>query len=337
MAELIIRKMSEYVSEPIEWLWEPYIPSGTITLIQGDGGEGKTTISAAIAAAVTLGVGLPGKGIAIPRSNVVMQNTEDSYTKKIRPQLERFGADLDRIHVIDADEHELSFMDERIEDTIILTDARVVILDPIQSFFGGKNMNSTGDVRPIMKHLHKMAERHNCTILLVGHFRKQGGASQYRGLGSIDIFNAARSVLTVGHTQEGEFIRAMVHNKSNLAPHGASQSFDFTDGFTWRGECDVTIEELMGKKKRGSSSGNQSNAQSADQSESQSDKARRLIQTALADGPVLSDDMEQMADDEGISYKTFKRVKGELGVTSVKRGDQWYWIYPIEVAYEVCP
>jgi hypothetical protein len=68
--------------------------------------EGKTTISAAVAAAVTTGTGLPGKDIAIPRSNVIMQNSEDSYTKSIRPKLEMFGADLDMVHVIDTDEHE---------------------------------------------------------------------------------------------------------------------------------------------------------------------------------------------------------------------------------------
>jgi hypothetical protein len=176
----------------------------------------------------------------------------------------------------------------------------------------------------------QMAEKYKCAVLIVGHFRKQGGASQYRGLGSIDIFNAARSVLTVGHTQEGELIRAMVHNKSNLAPHGKSQSFDFdpVSGFVWRGECDVTIEELMGKKK---------NRPPAAQSEGQFAKARRLIETELASGPVLAVDMEQMAEDAGISFKTFKRAKDALGVTSFRRDGKWYWTLPIDVEYEVCP
>ena len=131
MAELIIRKMSEYITEPIEWLWEPYIPSGTITLIQGDGGEGKTTISEAVAAAVTTSAGLPGKDIAIPRSNVIMQNAEDSHTKSIRPKLEMFGADLDKIYVIDEGEQELSFTDERIEQTIIQINARGIVCHAI--------------------------------------------------------------------------------------------------------------------------------------------------------------------------------------------------------------
>jgi hypothetical protein len=124
----------------------------------------------------------------------------------------------------------------------------------------------------------------------------------------------------------------MVHNKSNLAPHGKSQSFDFTNGFTWQGECDVTVEELMGKKKRKPPA-----ESSSSQSDGQFAKARRLIETELAAGPVLVVDMEQMAEDAGISFKTFKRAKDALGVTSFRRDGKWYWTLPIEVDYEVCP
>ena len=118
MTELKLIKMSDIQPEPVEWLWEPYIPRGAITLIQGDGGEGKTTVSLAIAAAVSTGTPLPGQvpftratfgspNIAI-QADVVIQNAEDSYTKTIKPKLELFGADCDLIHVIDEDEKELT-------------------------------------------------------------------------------------------------------------------------------------------------------------------------------------------------------------------------------------
>ena len=189
MAELIIKRMSDIQPEPVEWLWEPYIPRGRIVLLQGDGSMGKTTISMAIAAAITRGESLPGEyggGLSAPAC-VIVQNAEDSYTQTIRPRLEHFGADCDKIYVIDDDEEALSFSDERIEQTIIQKNARLCIIDPVQGFFRGANMNSAGSVRPLMKHLGKVAERHNCTILLVGHLKKQGGRASYRGLGSIDI------------------------------------------------------------------------------------------------------------------------------------------------------
>ena len=37
MAELKIIRMSDIRPQPVDWLWEPYIPYGAITLIQGDG------------------------------------------------------------------------------------------------------------------------------------------------------------------------------------------------------------------------------------------------------------------------------------------------------------
>ena len=42
MAELEIVRLSEIQSKEVEWLWYPYIPSGKLTIIQGDPGCGKT-------------------------------------------------------------------------------------------------------------------------------------------------------------------------------------------------------------------------------------------------------------------------------------------------------
>ena len=241
-----------------------------------------------------------------------------SYT--IVPRLAQFGADIDRVHFINEDERELSLADDRIEKIIIRTGAKLFVLDPIQTYLGGANMNSANGVRPLMKQLGAVAARTECAILLVGHLGKKGGKAQYRGLGSVDIPAAARSVFTVGRIDVDDNMRAIVHNKSNLSPPGASLAFglDPAGGFTWLGEYDITIDELLSGKKK---------------PETQFAKARRLIETALAKGPVFSADMMQMAEEQGISAKTLNRAKDALGVISAKRGVQWYWELPIEVSY----
>jgi hypothetical protein len=58
-------------------------------------------------------------------------------------------------------------------------------------------MHSVNGMRPLMKHLGEVAERTKCAIVLVSHLNKNGGV-KYRNLGSVDIYTAARSVLTVG-------------------------------------------------------------------------------------------------------------------------------------------
>ena len=320
MAELKTTKMSDIQAEPVQWLWEPFIPLNSITLIQGDGGTGKTSMALAVAAAVTTGAALPGgTGNAAPAA-VIVQNAEDSYSKTIKPRLEMLGADCGMIEVISEDEQELSFADERIEQAIIKTSAKLVVLDPVQAYFCGANMNSANSVRPIMKQLGKVAERNNCAILIVGHLQKKGGRSQYRGLGSIDIYAAARSVMTVGFTGMDD-MRAVVHNKSNLAPPGAPLAFGFdpVNGFIWLGDCDVTIDELLNSVKKAP--------------KDQLSKACNLIKATLMYGSVPAVEIMLSAEAQGISEKTLKRAKSALGVISVKRGGKWFWEMPIEVEY----
>lgn len=322
MAEPRIITMRDVQPEPVQWLWKPYIPLGKITVLQGDGGDGKTTTATAIAAAISRGEALPGNCDGAEPAHVIVQNTEDGLSDTIVPRLAQFGADTGRVHFIDEDECELSLVDERIEKTIIRTGAKLCVLDPIQAYLGGANMNSANGVRPLMKQLGAVAARTECAMLLVGHLSKKGGRAQYRGLGSVDIPAAARSVLTVGRIDVDDNMRAIVHNKSNLSAPGASLAFglDPAGGFTWLGEYDITIDELLNGKKK---------------PESQFARARRLIETALANGPVLSADMMQMAEEQGISPKTLNRAKDALGVISVKRGERWYWELPIEVEYSV--
>jgi len=121
--------MRDVKPEPVEWLWEPYIPYGKIALIQGDPGDGKTTTAMAIAAAVSSGDALPG-GYSTTPADVIVQNAEDGLNDTIVPRLTRFGADVDRVHFIDEDEMALTLSDERIEQSIIEKSAKLCILRP---------------------------------------------------------------------------------------------------------------------------------------------------------------------------------------------------------------
>jgi len=328
--ELKIITMRDVKPEPVEWIWKPYLPAGKISIVQGDPRSGKTTVALSIAAAVTKGTPLPsslaeydiGCGVTLP-ADVIVQNAEDGLTDTIIPRLIQCGADEGMVHIIDEDERALTLSDERIERSIVKKGAKLVILDPIQAYLGKANMNSANGIRPLMKRLGDVAARTGCAMLLVGHMNKGGGKSQYRSLGSVDIYAAARSVLTVGKLGTDDEARAVVHNKSNLSATGASQAFGFdpVSGFRWLGACDAVVDDVMNSKPK---------------QESQFTKAQRLIEAALAHGAVPAIDMERLADEHGISYKTFKRAKEVLGVISYQHGRLWYWVLPIEVVYEDC-
>lgn len=57
--ELKLIHMEDVVSKEVEWLWYPYIPYGKITIVEGDPGEGKTTLVLKLAAALSRGLPLP--------------------------------------------------------------------------------------------------------------------------------------------------------------------------------------------------------------------------------------------------------------------------------------
>ena len=201
--------MEQVEVEKIDWLLYPFIPFGKVTIVQGDPGEGKTTMVLQIIAKLTKGEGvLPvdentetkEKITATEPVNVIYQTAEDGLGDTIKPRLLAAGADCSRVLVIDDNEQALTMMDARLEEAIIQTKARLVVLDPIQGFLGADvDMHRANEIRPLMKRMAVLAEKHHCAIVLIGHMNKNSnGKSPYRGLGSIDFQAAARSVLIVG-------------------------------------------------------------------------------------------------------------------------------------------
>ena len=175
----------------MQWLWGTYIPFRKLTIIQGDPGEGKTTLALRLAAACSTGNALPGMEPMEP-FNVIYQSAEDGMGDTIKPRLMDAGADLDRVLSIVEDKKQLSLLDERIEKAIREHNARLMILDPIQGYIGSQvDMNRANEIRTVLKSVASVAERTGCAIVLIGHLNKASGSSSaYRGLGSID-FRAA--------------------------------------------------------------------------------------------------------------------------------------------------
>ena len=298
-----IIRMSDVELTPVEWLWKPYLPFGKLSVLQGNPGEGKTYFAMHLAAACTNGKLLPNMERMEP-FNVIYQTAEDGLGDTVKPRLIEAGADLDRELVIDDSEVQLTLSDERIEKAIVENNARLVIIDPIQAYLGADvDMNRANEVRPIFMRLGQVAQRTGCAILLIGHLNKAAGMqSLQRGLGSIDIAAAVRSVMFIGKLKHDPTMRILTHEKSSLAPPGASLAFSLGDegGFRWVGEYDITADEML--------SGIEP------QRETKTQQAKDLICTLLAGGKqVLSEDIDKAALERGIPGRTVRDAKRELG------------------------
>ena len=298
-----IIRMSDVELTPVDWLWKPYLPFGKLSVLQGNPGEGKTYFAMHLAAACTNGKLLPNMERMEP-FNVIYQTAEDGLGDTVKPRLIEAGADLDRVLVIDDSDVQLTLSDERIEKAIIENNARLVIIDPIQAYLGADvDMNRANEVRPIFMRLGQVAQRTGCAILLIGHLNKAAGMqSLQRGLGSIDIAAAVRSVMFIGKLKHDPTMRILTHEKSSLAPPGVSLAFSLGNegGFRWVGEYDITADEML--------SGIEP------QRETKTQQAKDLICTLLAGGKqVLSEDIDKAALERGIPGRTVRDAKRELG------------------------
>ena len=307
-------KMSEIQSQEVSWLWFPFIPYGKLTIIQGDPGDGKTTLVLNIAAWLSKGEGLDNEMKLSEPVNVIYQSAEDGLADTVKPRLELAGADCERILVIDEKEKSLSMVDERLEKAIVRTKARMLILDPIQAYLGGgMDMNRANEARDMTKKLGALAEKYQCAIILIGHMNKAAGnKAAYRGMGSIDFFAVARSVLLVGRVEGEPNIRAVVQIKNNLAAFGHPKAFALSeDGFQWLGDYEITADEVLGGI-----------APKANKME----QAKRLLrELALTTDAIQSNEIFDMADEKGISKRTLENAKRELGIRARKINNSWYW------------
>lgn len=312
--ELKIIKMSDIQSEEVEWLWYPFIPYGKLTIIQGDPGDGKTTLALNIASKLSKGEMLDQEMKITEPLNIIYQTAEDGLADTVKPRLELAGADCERILVIDESNQALSMSDERLEEAIKITGAKLLILDPIQAYLGaGTDMNRANEARDMTKKLGAMAEKYKCAILLIGHMNKAAGIkASYRGIGSIDFFAVARSVLLVGRIQGEENLRAIVQIKNNLAPFGNTKAFELAEtGFVWLGNYDISADEVLAGVVP---------------------KANKLVQAKkllleLAEGnkTMPSKEIFEIAEEEKISKRTLENAKKDLNIYARKINNTWFW------------
>lgn len=165
--ELQLIKLSEIQSQEVSWLWFPFIPYGKLTIIQGDPGDGKTTFILNIAAKLSKGEGIDSDMNLTEPLNVIYQSAEDGLSDTVKPRLEQAGADCENILVIDESIKSLSTIDERLEEAVTRTKARLLILDPIQAYLGGgMDMNRANEARDMTKRLAALAEKYQCAIVL---------------------------------------------------------------------------------------------------------------------------------------------------------------------------
>lgn len=315
------RKTYDYYSSveksPVEWMWYPYIPYGKLTLLEGDPGEGKSSFMLGVAALLSMGLDMPDGFHTPAPQNILYQCSEDDISDTIKPRLLAANADCSRVAYIIDDDGSLNMEDSRIERTVKATGARLLILDPLQSFLPQNgDLGNAGRIRSVLGHLSLIAAKHHCAVILIGHMNKTSGSKNlYRGLGSIDIAAICRSVMMITHDDEDEEVRYMHHVKSSLAPKGCAIRFDFGDNgqVRWLGKSHVPFPDME--------------STSSDK-DTKCNKAIRDLERLLRKEIMPSKEIMKVMMGRGYGERTIGEAKRRLGVLSLKEDSIWYWKLP---------
>lgn len=310
--EMPVKFYSAIQETSIDWLWYPYIPYGKLTLLQGDPGDGKSTFMINLAACLTTGSSLPDGSLIDGIQTVIYQCAEDNSADTIKPRLMAAGADCSKIAFIDDPDGELTLSDSRLEQAIRNLSARLLILDPLQSFIPQDvDMQSAAKMRAVMRKLAKLAERYQCAIVMIGHMNKnEGGKKLYRGLGSIDIAAIARSVLLITRNTTDPELRYMYPLKSSLAPEGDAIAFrlDRENGFQWIGKCKKYDSEDQERHPAGKLA-----------------VTKVVLESLLRDVDLPSAEIMKILLEKGISERTVRSASKELGIDAYRADGKWMW------------
>jgi putative DNA primase/helicase len=327
----LVERMSDLKMTSIEWLWEARFALGKLSLIIGDPGLGKTTITAALISCVSRGERFPDG--RIPKiGSIIWLSAEDNPEDTLLPMIARHGGDRSKIYVLRAIKHsngsEEYFSLEnnlpQLEEAIKrIGDVVMVVIDPIAAYLGSKDSYKDAEIRGLLGPLALLADRTHVAVLAIMHLTKNSQAQAlYRAPGSIAFVAAARAVFAIGKDPDDENRRILAHVKNNLAAPPPSLAFEIVDGVVvWDTEpVNVTVDAML-------------SAPASAEERSERQDAAEFVQELLAGGSMASNDVMKAAKGNGFSDATIRRAKKKLNVDAVHVGKpgekgRWYWQLP---------
>lgn len=204
--------LADRAAPPRQWLIEGIIPAHTVTLLNGDGGTGKSLVALQLAWAVA--TDSPWLGMSAAPGTALFLTAEDS-ADEVHRRLEvvsretaiaLHGANRLNLVSLAACDALLAVPDMRagalrptlryaqVEAAITAMKPRLVVLDTLADLFGGEE-NDRAQARQFIALLRHLALRHQTTILLLAHPSLQGMASGSGSSGSTAWNNSVRSRL----------------------------------------------------------------------------------------------------------------------------------------------
>lgn len=328
----VLRNAADIPPAETRWLWPGRIPCGMISIIAGDPGLGKSTLTAAIASIVSTGGNWHGGGVCEP-GGVLWLSAEDDPARVIVPRLMAHGANLSRVELLEgvrrvpgqAVAHpsladDLPMLAQAIDR---VPDCRLVVVDPISAYLGRTDANANAEVRALLTPLKALAEQKGSAFVLVQHLNKtQSANALHRMTGSIGFIGAARTGYIVVRDPDDEQRRLFLCVKNNIGPESAGLGFRIA-GEPPRIVFDDSPVVLSANDALAASNPGAGEDRSA-LADAMEWLRERLAGIAGAPARTVLDD----AKSAGIKQRTLERAKRTLRVKTVRAQGAWLWSLP---------
>ncbi len=325
------KSFSEIESTDTQWIWFPYIPRGKLVLLTSAPGVGKTFLSLYLCGAVSNGRPFLGESESAVREPecAVYQTAEDGIADTLKKRLEQLcpKPNYQNIYNIDESEKGLTLADtDRIEKVLKEIRPALFIFDPIQAYLGASiDMHRANEVRPVMARIGALAERYNCTFLMIMHNSKMKQSNAvYAALGSVDIPAVSRSMLLLERDPDNEGRLILCHSKSSLARTGDSILFHINNGdMIFDGFSNKTAEDIYFANR-------QHNSGSSEKSNLAAEIISGLLDKHKGWVPLW--EVKKEMDRCGISKTTYYRVKLDFMLRDITIGfarkKSTFWLAP---------
>src|SRR5215211_3458151 len=168
------RLLSTVKPERVDWIWRGRIPKRKIAIIEGDPGDGKSTLTTDMTARISVGRPWPD-GEECEVGGVVLCSAEDGLGDTVKPRLDAAGGDPERVLALatvpDGDSERLLAIPEDLEiirRRIERVGATLVVIDPLAAFLSGRvNSHRDQDVRRALAPMAKLAEDTEAAVIIV--------------------------------------------------------------------------------------------------------------------------------------------------------------------------
>ena len=321
----------------VSWLWPGRWESGSLNVLAGDPGCGKTFLAIDAAARVSTGAAWPD-GEPNQRGSVLLLSGEDDPSTVTVNRLRACGADLSKVKNVpgvevrgeDGERHvdiatDLGLVGEVVRE---LGDVRLIVVDPVDAYLGAVDSHKKAEVQNVLNKLNRFAQDHRLAALAVAHLNKgnpsAGTKAIYRVMGSLGFISVARTAWLVERAKDDPERRIFASMKMSHGKEPNALAYKLAESPTVPGAAYVDWEpdpiDMQADDALGERSG------------SQRDEAARFLIEVLRNGPLPAREVIAQGDDAGFSKSTLHRAKEAASVAILQDRDPdtneicgWVW------------